>query len=145
MQPLSKRILSHNYIQKKCTHYTTVAFFFKHVEETMIKKEGKKIHDDDDNKSFIISSHANYGAKPMIKTKKCINLTMCLTQNVHTFFFVFFSVQGWCWKLNVYNGKPVTKILFSSFPSSHLISKCVPYLRRCIIIMYSLWSLKKGT
>jgi hypothetical protein len=43
--------------------------FFKHVEETMIKKEGKKIHDDDDNKSFIISSHANYGAKPMIKTK----------------------------------------------------------------------------
>ena len=41
--------------------------FFKHVEETMIKKEGKI--DDDDNKSFIISSHANYGAKPMIKTK----------------------------------------------------------------------------
>ena len=46
-----------------------MAFFFEHVEETMIKKEGKKIHDDDDNKSFIISSHANYGAKPMIKTK----------------------------------------------------------------------------
>ena len=94
MQPLSKRILSHNYIQKKCTHYTTVAFFFKHVEETMIKKEGKKIHDDDDNKSFIISSHANYGAKPMIKTKKCINLTMCLTQNVHTFFRLFFLYRG---------------------------------------------------
>ena len=66
--------------------------FFKHVEETMIKKEGKI--DDDDNKSFIISSHANYGAKPMIKTKKCINLTtMCLTQNVHTF-CSFFSCTG---------------------------------------------------
>ena len=55
---------------KKNVHTTQQwPFFFKHVEETMIKKEGKKIHDDDDNKSFIISSHANYGAKPMIKTK----------------------------------------------------------------------------
>ena len=63
MQPLSKRILSHNYTLHNS------GLFFKHVEETMIKKEGKKIHDDDDNKSFIISSHANYGAKPMIKTK----------------------------------------------------------------------------
>ena len=66
MQPLSKRILSHNYIQKMYTLHNS-GLFFKHVEETMIKKEGKI--DDDDNKSFIISSHANYGAKPMIKTK----------------------------------------------------------------------------
>ena len=64
--PLSKRILSHNYIQKMYTLHNS-GLFFKHVEETMIKKEGKI--DDDDNKSFIISSHANYGAKPMIKTK----------------------------------------------------------------------------
>jgi len=68
--------------------------FFKHVEETMIKKEGKKIHDDDDNKSFIISSHANYGAKPMIKQKMYKSYYVSDTKRTH--FFFFFSVQGWC-------------------------------------------------
>lgn len=68
--------------------------FFKHVEETMIKKEGKI--DDDDNKSFIISSHANYGAKPMIKTKKMYKSYYYVSDTKRTHFFFFFSVQGWC-------------------------------------------------
>ena len=67
------------------TLHTKVAFFQacfkKELKWIKIKNEGKNI-DDDDNKSFIISSHANYGAKPMIKMYK----SMCLTQQP---FFVF--------------------------------------------------------
>ena len=66
--------------------------FFKHVEETMIKKEGKI--DDDDNKSFIISSHANYGAKPMIKTKKMYKSYYYVSDTKRTHFLFFFSCTG---------------------------------------------------